>query len=173
MFDDDFIALQSLHLHTKGLLPHGFSTAKIQKMIKGADLDREHWLIAYEALRQGFLTDSKSAIKSNPLFSAFLARKVTFYRTKLPSYAALIHPGGAPDWLVSSWMDLSKKANRKGRRAKHKSSLPPVPRLISGDLARLSRAQASHDDAVNDLMDIFEPDASDTWASLEVGARSG
>ena len=173
VFDDDFIALQSLHLHTKGLLPHGFSTAKIQKMIKGADLDREHWLIAYEALRQGFLNDSKNAIKNNPLFSALLTGKVTFYRTKLPSYAALIHPGGAPDWLVSSWMDLSRKANRKGKRSKAKSSLAPVPRLISGDLARLNRAQASHDDAVTDLMDIFEPDASDRWALLEVGARSG
>jgi hypothetical protein len=133
-FDDDFIALQSLHLHAKGLLPHGFSAAKIQKMIKGADLNREHWLIAYEALRQGFLTDSKGAIKSNSLFSELLARKVTFYRTKLPSYAALIHPGGAPDWLIRRWMDVSTKASRKDKRAKGGPSLAPVPKLIRGDL---------------------------------------
>jgi hypothetical protein len=173
LFDDDFIALQSLHMHAKGLLPHGFTTAKIQKMIKSADLDREHWLIAYEALRQGFLNDSKNAIRNNPLFSALLAQKVTFYRTKLPSYAALIHPGGAPDWLVASWMDLSTKANRKSKRAKGKSSLSAIPRLIAGDIARLKRAQTTHDDAVSDLMDIFEPDASDRLALVEPGPRSG
>jgi hypothetical protein len=171
-FEDDCVALQSLHLHAKGLLPHGFSTARIQKMIKGAELDREHWLIAYESLRHGFLLDSKSAIKSNPLFSALLGSKVTFYRAKLPSYAALIHPGGAPDWVTRDWIKVSKKTSPKGKRAKGKPRLATVPALIRKDLARLSRVAATHDDAVTDLMDIFEPDA-DAWSLLDGGMRSG
>jgi len=32
-----------------GLLPSGFARANISKALKGIDLDREHWLIAYEA----------------------------------------------------------------------------------------------------------------------------
>jgi hypothetical protein len=68
-FDDDCIALQALHLHAIKLIPQGFSTASISRLLKNCDLDREHWLIAYEAVRQGFLKDSESAVKANPLFA--------------------------------------------------------------------------------------------------------
>jgi|SRR5271165_4231515 len=72
-FDDDCIAIQALHLHSRGLLPRGFSTASISKLLRNSDLDREHWLIGYEATRQGFLKDSESTVRSNPLFSDLLA----------------------------------------------------------------------------------------------------
>jgi hypothetical protein len=54
-FDDDCILLQALHLHSAGLLPSGFSSSHIEKRIKDADLDREHWLLSYETARHGFL----------------------------------------------------------------------------------------------------------------------
>ena len=162
-YDDDCIALQCLHLHAKGLLPQSFTTTKIQKVIKGADLDREHWLLCYEALRQGFLTDSKAAVKGNPLFSALLAERVTFYRAKLPPYAALIHPGGAPYRVVRGWMKASKKAGRKGKRAREKQRLAPVPELIGRDLERLGRTM-TYEEAATDLIDLFEPDDPEAWS---------
>jgi hypothetical protein len=55
VFDDGCIALQTLHMSSMGLLPKGFSTANISKALKNIDLDREHWFIAYEPVRQGFL----------------------------------------------------------------------------------------------------------------------
>jgi hypothetical protein len=56
VFEDDCIALQALHMHSMGLLPQGFKTQQISKMLKDSDLDREHWLIAYESLGRGFST---------------------------------------------------------------------------------------------------------------------
>ena len=106
-FDDGFIALQALHMYSAGLLPKGSTSTGISKLLKNCDLDRENWLFSYEALRQGFLTDSQPAVAGNPLFSEMHKYKVTFYRTKLPSYASVVHPGGAPDWVVRKWMDLS------------------------------------------------------------------
>ena len=68
-FDDDCIALQSLHMERSKLLPKGFSRNKISKALKDADLDREHWLIAYESVRHRFLKVCETAVKSHPVFS--------------------------------------------------------------------------------------------------------
>jgi len=76
-FDDDCIALQALHMAAMGLLPKGFSTSHISKELKNCELDREHWLIAYEVVRQGFLKDSEPAVKGNPLFSELLKHRIT------------------------------------------------------------------------------------------------
>ena len=104
--DDDCIALQALHCHAEGLLPRGFSSGRIRRLVRNVNLDGEHWLLGYEALRQGFLTESQAAVDSHPLFNDFLQRRVTFYRTQLPAYAAVVHPGGAPPWILSLWLDL-------------------------------------------------------------------
>ena len=111
--DDDCIALQALHCHAEGLIPKGFSPGRISKLVRGVDLDGEHWLLGYEALRQGFLTDSQAAVSSNPLFNDLLQRGVTFYRTQLPAYAAVVHPGGAPLWILSLWLDLVRGTERR------------------------------------------------------------
>ena len=71
---DDCITIQALHLHSVGLLP-GFDSKKISKALKTTDLDGEHWLVSYEALRQGFLHDSKPAVLANPLFAVNFPRK--------------------------------------------------------------------------------------------------
>lgn len=104
--DDDCIALQALHCHAEGLIPRGFSAHRMRNLVRDADLDDAHWLLAYEALRQGFLTENRPAVQSNPLFADLLQRQVTFYRTELPIYAAVVHPGGAPSWILSRWLDL-------------------------------------------------------------------
>ena len=58
--DDDCIALQALHCHAEGLIPRGFSSRRIKNLVRDVDLDGEHWLLGYEALRQGFLTESQT-----------------------------------------------------------------------------------------------------------------
>ncbi len=63
-FEDDCVAVQALHAHSLGLLPKGFSTTKLARLLKTIDLEGEHWLLGYEAFRQGFLPDSGSAVKS-------------------------------------------------------------------------------------------------------------
>ncbi len=106
--DDDCIALQALHCHAEGLIPKGFSVGGIRRVVTGVDLDGEHWLLGYEALRQGFLTGSQAAVGSHSLFKDLLQRRVTFYRTQLPAYAGVVHPGGAPQWILSLWLNLAR-----------------------------------------------------------------
>jgi len=152
IFDDDCIALQALQMSSLGLLPKGFNTAHISKVLKNADLDREHWLIAYEALRQGFLNDSEPAVTSNPLFSELLKHRVTFYRTKLPAYASVVHPGGAPEWVVRKWMDVSIKPDTAAARM---PTSAPIPKAIEEDLGRLRSSPSTDDEAVAGLLDLF------------------
>ena len=102
---DDCIAIQALHMQALGLLSDGFSTSGLCRFLKSIDLDDRHWLLGYEAYRQGFLSDSKGQVTSNALFSHLHKKGVTFYRTSLPSYAMIIHPGGAPEWIVRRWVD--------------------------------------------------------------------
>jgi hypothetical protein len=154
-FDDDCIALQALHMHCDGLLPNGFNNKRISKALKQVDLDREHWLLAYETVRQGFLPVCATAVKSNPLFSKLLQHKVTFYRRKLPLYSTIIHPGGAPEWVVRKWMGLL--TGPAVEQAPERSLDSPLLRMISEDLAKLERVPSSSDDAIRDLLDTFIP----------------
>jgi hypothetical protein len=151
--EDDCITIQSLHMHSLGLLP-GLDRKKIAKFLKKADLDGEHWLAIYETLRQGFLTDNASAVAANSLFADLLAKKVTFYRKKLPQYASVVHPGGAPEWAVRLWI----KDVRSARTKKQKGNLtPPILKLMTHDVSRLSSRSGSSDQIVTDLLDILTP----------------
>ncbi len=156
-FDDDCIALQSLHLERARLLPKGFNRNRISNALKDVDLDREHWLIAYETVRHRFLKVCATAVKSNPLFSDLLKQKVTFCRTKLPSYAAVIHPGGAPDWVVRKWMAIltGKPGASSTGQAEAVSQELPVVKLIGEDLSKVSEQPTSADDAVVSLLDAL------------------
>ena len=58
--DNDCVAIQALHMHSLGLLPKGFSTRKMSRLLGSVDLDDRHWLLGYEAYRQGFLNDSQT-----------------------------------------------------------------------------------------------------------------
>jgi Reverse transcriptase (RNA-dependent DNA polymerase) len=159
-FDDDFIALQALHMEVKGLLPKGFNKKRISKALKDADLDRDHWLIAYETVRQGFLTVCAPAVASNPFFSELLKRKVTFYRTTLPAYATIIHPGGAPDWVVKNWIALlTRKASRVVGQEQKDTEESPTLELIGKDLAKRNALPADPDQALVNLIDLLGAEA--------------
>jgi len=163
VFDDGLVALQALHMSSVGLLPKGFNAANFSKHLKNADLDRENWLFAYEAARQGFLNDSDPAVAANPLFAELLKYKVTFYRTKLPTYASVVHPGGAPEWVVRKWMDVSVKPDTAAARM---PSSAPIPKPIEDDLRRLKATPSTEDEAVASLLDILDEDLIPDIADL-------
>ena len=155
-FEDDCVGIQALHAHQLGLLPKGFSTAKLARLLKTIDLEGEHWLLGYEAFRHGFLPDSGSAVKANTLFHSLLKSKVTFYRTKLPIYASVIHPGGAPEWAVQSWIKFLRLKKVTGPRAKELKAHPfPLLGLMRQDL-EVTRKETSIDDAIAELLDVVE-----------------
>jgi hypothetical protein len=158
-FDDDAIAIQSLDMYNRGLLPRGFTAKRIGKVLRSAHMDREHWLLAYEAVRHGFSMESETAVRGNPLFAELLARRITFYKPKLPPYALVVHPGGAPEWVVQKWMKallIHKDAEERERILR---SGGPVVELIERDLLALTKPVATQDDAIADLLAVFEPEA--------------
>jgi hypothetical protein len=106
--EDDCTLIQSLHLYAKGQIPKGFNLKTIEKLVKTAHLDREHWLVAYESTRQGFLTASKPIIAVNDLFSELLSQKVAFYEQQPFPYSTITHSGSAPDWLINKWHTQAK-----------------------------------------------------------------
>jgi reverse transcriptase-like protein len=53
-FGDDGSTLLALHMRKEGLLSRGFIIRRINAKLKTTDLDRDHWLITYESVRQGF-----------------------------------------------------------------------------------------------------------------------
>ena len=162
-FDDDCILLLALDLHAHGLLPSGFTTGPMSKTLKNADLDREHWLLAYETVRQGFLMNCAALVSGNPLFADLLATGVSFYRRKLPPYASVIHPGGAPEWSVGLWFVSPSAEAVSGVSAEaSKTEL-----TIRGDLARLRRDRLrSYAETVEDLLDIL---SEEDFAALVEG----
>jgi hypothetical protein len=153
-FNDDCIALQALHMQHEQLLPKGFHSKRIAKALKHADLDREHWLLAYETVRQGFLPVCGAAVKNNALFSELLKYKVTFYRRELPAYSSIIHPGGAPEWVVRKWLEFLSGLSQQAGEDPQASRLLAI---IGKDLTKLERIATSSDDIIRDLLDRLVP----------------
>jgi hypothetical protein len=169
VFDDDCIALQALHMEQKGLLPKGFNKRKLSKALKNADLDREHWLIAYESVRHGFLTVCASAVKNNPLFSDLLRNNVTFYKTSLPPYAAVIHVGGAPSWVVRQWLAPLRPSKTATEEAPAKDTvlLPaPLMEMIVKDLAKVGEEAESPEEAAIGLIEAAAEGAEATGEDI-------
>src|SRR5262249_3535033 len=101
--NDDGVAVQALHAHALGLLP-SFKASVTERALRGENCDGPHWLLLYEGVRQGYFSKFKTMVTKNLLMGQLLAAKVAFYRTRIPAYAMLIHPGGAPEWVVSAWV---------------------------------------------------------------------
>jgi hypothetical protein len=161
-FDDDSIILQALDMNSRGLLPTGFNLARVKRTFKDADLDREHWLLVYESVRHRLLPTFDTAVQSNAFFSQLLATGVTFYRTQLPSYALVIHPGGAPEWVVKKWLARQAQAERPAQTERSPAESAAMARLIENDVARISpstsglHAAAGQQDVVSRLLNLFE-----------------
>jgi hypothetical protein len=149
--EDDCIGIQAMHMYTEGLLPAaGFKRSRITQLLGHAELDGSHWLAAYEMTRQQYVAKPNPAIASNSLFSAMLARGVSFYRRALPSYAAVIHPGGAPEWLLNRWIKVARDPERQAERAELAARIPVFRQLVT-DIGRVPLT-ATDEDAVQELV---------------------
>jgi hypothetical protein len=151
--EDNFIALQTLQLHSNGLIPDGFTTKRLSAFVGSSDLDGPNWLLCYEAARQGFLSSSTAAVTGHALFGPMLAAGVTFIRSALPAYSSLIHPGGAPTWLVHSWY-----ATLGGETDEHSIVPPtgPVLDVIVKDAQPFKAAVVDMDDLRIRLLNLRE-----------------
>lgn len=103
--DDDIVALLALDADARGLFPAG-SLDKQQwaNVVAQSDvLQSEHWLLAYEANRQKWLTSL--AIAGDPVFSAMENSSVSFYdrnqnSPQFPAGARGIPGGGLSDFYA-------------------------------------------------------------------------
>jgi len=145
--DDDAVCILALHANELGLLP-GFSTKVVTQMLQRSSCDGEHWLLLYESVRQNFLPSLRQVVTSNPLFSNLLARGVSFYRKTLPHYALLVHPGGAPEWVVTAWL----KAARVAAEADVTPG-DPVVQMLSEDVGQVGTTGKTFSDILRELID--------------------
>jgi Reverse transcriptase (RNA-dependent DNA polymerase) len=96
--DDDIVALLALHLDAEGLFPDGaLRKDNWAALVAQPDaLVGEHWLLAYEANKQGWL--HAASIAKNREFSSMSAAAVSFYDKKkcAPQFpdAGRAMPGG-------------------------------------------------------------------------------
>jgi len=124
--EDDAVTIQALHANALGLLP-AFDVRKVLRALGGESCDGEHWLAIYEGVRLGYLPGLSQRVQANALMGALLSAKVLFYRTQLRPYAMLLHPGGAPPWMVDGWVKSLRRRRKKGAR------VLPVERLLETD----------------------------------------
>ncbi len=101
-FPDDTVAIQCMSLASQGLMGRRtFKSAPLIAALAAPDLNGSHWLLLYEARRLGAISKKQIALlQPHPVFDELTSKGVSFFRSSLPPYAALLTPGGAPDWLV-------------------------------------------------------------------------
>lgn len=97
--EDDICALLAMHANARRLFPNGALDTSLWKSLveQPHALSGEHWLLAYEANRQGWL--QAPTVASDPIFGAMTRAGVSFYdRTKVkPQFplAGKAIPGGS------------------------------------------------------------------------------
>lgn len=145
--EDDSVGLLALHANEAGLLP-GFSTSAVAKTLRGASCDGEHWLLLYESVQQNFLPSLRPIVTGNALFADLLAKGVSFYRKALPKYALLVHPGGAPEWVVVAWLKAATAA-----AAAEAVPADPVVQMLTEDVDQVQTVGRTFSDILRDLLD--------------------
>lgn len=142
--DDDTVALLALHADAESLLP-GFAKKSMSQLLRGANPDGDHWLLLYESVRQGYLPSLHGVVAGNPLLGDLLNKGVAFYRQSLPAYALLVHPGGAPEWVVSAWLKAATSAEP--------ATAEPIIQMIREDAESLETAGKTFFDLLLELLD--------------------
>ena len=152
--NDSCVTIQAMHLQAEGLLNRGFSKARIKQFLRSLALDGEHWLLGYESVRQGFDNTLRARVEKHALFGVMLDKEVTFYRRRLPPYAAVLHSGGGPQWVIRKWLRSLEKG-----AAVAEESVKAVPMLkdVGEDLESLAERKRSPDETILDLLDVLEP----------------
>lgn len=149
-------------MDTEGLFDSGFTKIRLAKELAQADPGGEHWLAAYEFVRQGHGTNR--SLSSDPVCADMLRRNVPFYRSSLPRYASFLHPGGAPDWAINAMLAA---ATHQPIAPQHESVVhSPVIALLEADISRVSAEHRTFNDLVAKL---FGDDYKSVIEALEAG----
>ena len=99
--DDDIVSLCILHAKSVSLIDSSVSMAFIEQRVLNSGFESQHWLLAYESYRQGWLGSpyTDEVVKSQRA-KDLLADGVYFYRTTLRQHESARHFLGAPRRLV-------------------------------------------------------------------------
>lgn len=146
---DPLVALVALHMRKAGMLPTNFQSSAWAGVAKRADADGADWLLLYEAWHHGYSTVNAS-VSGNSVFAAMHASDVSFYDENPPAYAAVVQPGGAPEWLVKRWI-------RKGDRTSTGSAIEQSVRAAAAKV----RKSAHDDEIIGQLLGHVDLDATD------------
>ena len=146
-FRDDAVAVQALDMATKGLLPQGFAKTRLVRELAVVDPHEQHWLAVYECVRQGHTANA--LLSGDPIYAAMLHRDVPFYRTALPAYASLLHPGGAPWWLVRAMLLAARGESTPQTEFVADS---PIVALLQRDVATATTENQTLEDLVARLL---------------------
>ncbi|MPZ21216.1 MAG: hypothetical protein GEV06_25455 [Luteitalea sp.] len=164
--EDDCVLILALDAYVRGLIPKGCSLKQVDAFLASATLEGEHWLAAYESVRQGFRAVCATMVGSNPLFADMLARKITFYRQKLPVYASVIHQGGAPEWVVARWLDVvTGRVQPSDAEAKAQEKIV-VLAMLREAVPSAVKAEETPQQAVATLLDTAQQSRSEVATEL-------
>jgi hypothetical protein len=86
MMDDDIVALVALDLLDSGLFPT-IPMARWRQLLRSESLYSEHWLFAYEAVEQGWLSARSDYVGNDPVFTILRNHNVRFYNSGVPLLA--------------------------------------------------------------------------------------
>lgn len=110
---DDVVSLLLLDARRKGLINARGALAHLGKVVDGRAFEGEHWLLAYEGIRKGWLRPRGSgvaAFRANPHATALLQSRVTFYDSRWKPDATARHFFGTPPWL---WYQLPSEGDEE------------------------------------------------------------
>lgn len=78
--NNSIISLVCLDMKRAKLIPKGLNTALWKSVLNKENLYSEHWLLAYEAKRNGWLKTADNYLDDDPFFSILKKKKVKFYK---------------------------------------------------------------------------------------------
>lgn len=105
---DNVVALLYLHLRSKGLTHLGSPVTRWQKLVSNTALVEENWLLVYEAIKKGWLSDTGGFVTGNSIFGPMISDDVYFYDENAGPWESLVHPNGPPFFVIEQYL---KEAN--------------------------------------------------------------
>jgi hypothetical protein len=100
---DDVVSLLLLDARRRGLIEKQRLLSSLGACIDARAFNNDHWLLAYEGVRKGWLRPPIAhcvSFKANPHVTALLESKVFFYDDKWLPDASARHIFGTPSWLL-------------------------------------------------------------------------
>lgn len=89
--NDSVVLLLALDAREKGLLDHAALATHAKKLVQTSQLYGSQWLLAYEAIKHGWVSREKDVIDADPIFSILDQHDVIFYEAEdLQAYKVMM-----------------------------------------------------------------------------------